>query len=415
MPTLEERNVLRELAKQVADVADLPIQSERRELWKRHHALRPFRPLILIFPEGSWRELLPDDHLRCTDPYLRHIERELRIKVYTHERFDTDFVIEKHLNVSRMVGHTGWGLEARRTPSPQDTGAWAFNPVIRTYDDAKKLTAPRATVDEAEADRRLALAQDLLGDILPVRSKGITHNACHIAALLSGWRGLEQLYLDMIESPAWVHETVRFITDGLIDLWKEYEQLGALSLNNEDDYHSSGGVGYTDNLPQDDYDPGSVRFCDVWGSAESQEMTAVSPDMHAEFFMHYEAEFMKPFAMNGYGCCDDLTRKLDTVCTLPQMRRISIAPFADVERCAERLKGEYILSWKPQPQDLVGFFEPDTIRRRIRNALEAAGRHNCVFEMILKDTHTCEGRPERFTKWSRIAREEVDRFVGGRS
>jgi hypothetical protein len=27
--------------------------------------------------------------------------------------------------------------------------------------------------------------------------------------------------------------------------------------------------------------------------------------------------------------------------------------------------------------------------------------------MILKDTHTCENHPERFTRWVEIAREEI--------
>ena len=29
--------------------------------------------------------------------------------------------------------------------------------------------------------------------------------------------------------------------------------------------------------------------------------------------------------------------------------------------------------------------------------------------MILKDTHTCENHPERFTRWTEIARQEIDR------
>ena len=41
--------------------------------------------------------------------------------------------------------------------------------------------------------------------------------------------------------------------------------------------------------------------------------------------------------------------------------------------------------------------------------MEAARANNCVLEMILKDTHTCQSRPERFTEWTRIAREEINR------
>ena len=135
--------------------------------------------------------------------------------------------------------------------------------------------------------------------------------------------------------------------------------------------------------------------------------------MHEEFIMKYEAEFLRPFALNGYGCCDDLTAKPDSVCALPQMRRISISPYADVPRCAERLEDNFILSWKPGPWDLVGEFRPDAIRTYIRSAIAAAGEHNCIFEMILKDTHTCDHNPERFSEWSRISREEVEIFQEG--
>ena len=406
----EHEKYLRTLAARVAEIADHPVQEERRTLWKKHHALAETRPLILIFPEGSWRELLPDDQLLCEAPVLRNIERQLREKIYTHDNFDTDYVVEKKLLVDRHIGHTGWGLEIRHVDSSDPTGAWGFLPTLRSYSDVRKLVHPEVMIDEEAAGRELELAQDIVGDILAVQQKGVTHNSCHLAQLFSGWRGLQQICMDMIEAPAWVHETMAFITAGQIALWRQYEELDLLSLNNRDEYHSSGGIGYTDELPSAGFDPDHVRLRDVWGSAESQEMTMVSPEMHATFFMKYEAEFLQPFALNGYGCCDDLTLKLETVCALPQMRRISISPYADVRRCAERLRGDFVLSWKPDPRDLAGGFHPETIRARIRSALQAAAAYGCAFEMILKDTHTCDRHPERFTEWSRIAREEVNRM-----
>jgi hypothetical protein len=54
-------------------------------------------------------------------------------------------------------------------------------------------------------------------------------------------------------------------------------------------------------------------------------------------------------------------------------------------------------------------FEPDVVRAYIRHTLEVAKANGCVLEMILKDTHTCLGRVERFDEWTRIAREEVSR------
>jgi hypothetical protein len=85
------------------------------------------------------------------------------------------------------------------------------------------------------------------------------------------------------------------------------------------------------------------------------------------------------------------------------MRRISISPWADVERCAEKLGGDYIYSWKPMPAHLVGDFDEARIRDYIQHTLEVT--QGCVIEMILKDTHTCQHEPHRFTRWTEIARE----------
>jgi hypothetical protein len=63
MISKKDGQILRELAKQVAHIASLPIMEERREMWRRHNRLEPVRPMILVFPEGSWRELLPQSVL----------------------------------------------------------------------------------------------------------------------------------------------------------------------------------------------------------------------------------------------------------------------------------------------------------------------------------------------------------------
>jgi hypothetical protein len=152
-----------------------------------------------------------------------------------------------------------------------------------------------------------------------------------------------------------------------------------------------------------------VRPSDLWASAESQEMAVVSPRMHAEFVMPYEARLLQPFGLTGYGCCEDLTHKLDDVTRMPHMRRISISPFADVEKCAAKLQGNFIFSWKPQPAHLVGDFDPQAIRRYVRHTLEVCQNNGCVLELILKDTHTCEHHPERFDIWTQVAREEIQR------
>jgi len=405
-----DRKVLRDLARQVAEIAALPAQVERRELWKMHNDLQPARPMILIFPEGSWEELLTEKDLRCEGEEARRIEWALRSRIYYHEHFQDDTVIEREWVVQKVIHDSGWGLEGRRIPSPMARGAWRFDPVLLGPSDLKRLRFPEIVYDEEATERELARAQELFGDILDVRLKGMTHISYHLMSLYTGWRGLKEMMTDMYFHPQMLHDAMAFLEEGHHRILRQYIDQNLLSLNNDGTYHSSGGNGYTNELPKPGFDPAHVRPCDMWASAESQEMAQVGPRQHAEFALQYEKRLLEPFGLNGYGCCDDLTLKLDDVFTIPHLRRISISPFADVEKCAERLQGDYIFSWKPHPAHLVGSFDGEAIRNYIRHAIEMAQKHGCVLEIILKDTHTCEHHPERFDSWAQIAREEINRI-----
>lgn len=405
MITHDDRRILRELARRIADIAALPIQDERRNQWKLHNGLKTTRPMILVFPEGSWEELLTDKDLVCEGQRARGIEWQLRSRLYYHDHFQDDTVLERTWVVNKAIHTTGWGLEAQHVPSPDARGAWLFDPVIREPADMKLLRMPDVIHDEAATSRALTEAEDLFGDILDVELKGMAHISYHLMALYTGWRGLEQVMTDMVLNPGWLHDAMAFLTEGHKRMLQQAIDQNLLSLNNDQTYQNSGGNGYIDELPAPGFDPEHVRPEDMWASAEAQEMAGVSPRMHAEFILQYEKELLAPFGLTGYGCCEDLTRKLDDVFTLPRIRRISISPFADVERCAERLGGSAIYSWKPNPAHLVGAFNEEHIRAYLRHAVETTQAHGCVMEMVLKDTHTCEQRPERFDRWLAIARE----------
>jgi len=159
MITKEDRKILRDLAKRVAEIAELPIMEERRNMWKQHNQLKRVRPMILVFPEGSWRELLPESVLQCQGESARQIEWELRRRIYQYENIHDDSVIEKKWTVRKVIKNTGWGLEPRHKPSSQNTGAWGFDPVINDYNDLKKLRFPEVIYDEKETIRRLEEAQ----------------------------------------------------------------------------------------------------------------------------------------------------------------------------------------------------------------------------------------------------------------
>ncbi len=411
-PTPQDYAIVRELAHRVAEIAALPVQKERRDLWKSHNSLHPVRPMILIFPEGGWSEIMPESVLQCQDQTARGVERELRQRIHYHEHFSDDTVIEAEIRVPKAIRSSGWGLQPRHTASSAERGAWAFEPVLNDRADLDRLRIPTITHDERASAAALEHVQDLIRDILPVRSVGVTHVSYHLMQQYTDIRGLEQMMIDMFDEPELLKDTMEFFIRAHTSILQQYSQQNLLELNNDGTYHSSGGVGYTDEIPIDGYDPEHIEPGDMWASAESQELAQVGPGQHEEFALQHERRLLEPFALTGYGCCEPLTDRLEMVFSIPGIRRISISPWADARIAAEQLGGDYIFSWKPKPMHLVGDFDEELIRSYLRETIDLGLANNCTLEMILKDTHTCEHHPERFARWSRIAREEVERAVG---
>ena len=112
MFTQNDKQILRELAKRVHDIAQLPCQQTKRELWRRHTALRHGIPPVFVSPEGSWVELIPDETLQCEDAFARQVEMELRRRIYRHEHISDDTPIEDHYDIP--IADIGfdipWGL-----------------------------------------------------------------------------------------------------------------------------------------------------------------------------------------------------------------------------------------------------------------------------------------------------------------
>jgi len=400
--TKAERETLRDLAKRVAEIGAAPEHAVKREWWKRHNRLEKVKPMVLIFPEGAWSELLPDSVLVTTDPGARRWEWHLRHLIYRWEHLRDDNVIEPVVKVGLSYSSSGWGFPIEHTPSTTARGAWAFKPTITRPEEAALMTAPQIEVNEQATRENLERVRDLFGDLLEVRPHHRAHVDTSLIGTLCRMRGLEQVMLDMCERPQWLHGVLHFMMESSRRLLDWIEQNGYLCLNNRDDYVGSGGVGYTDELPAPGFN-GRARLCDLWGFAEAQEFAQVSPAMHEEFALQYQIPLLSRFGLNCYGCCEPVSDRLEPIKKIPRLRRISVSPWTDVRLAAEALEDKYIFSWKPNPTDMVVEFDEARVRRIIGETLSVA--NDCVVEMVLKDTHTCENEPWRMERWVQIAEE----------
>ncbi len=402
-----DRTYLRDLATRVAEIAADPYNEERRNWWYALNDLRPVRPLALAFPEGSWRELMPAGTLKLTDPVWRGREAYLKQKIYRWENIRDDNVIEPTIEVGPPRREVGWNAETRLRRIEGVGAAGTYDPVLKEPEDFAILGVPHMEYDHEEKARIAETMNDVFGDILTFRwgrNPGVNTNPVRFICFI---RGLHQVMLDMMDRPEWLHEVFTFVTENAKLLLDDVEASGELELTDGETYVGSGGTAYTRQLPSEGFD-GKVRLKDLWGFSHSQEYTLVSPVMYEEFGLQYQAPLLERFGLNSYGCCEDMTDKLDAIMRcIPNLRRISITPWTDVAVAAEKLQDKYIYSWKPNPVCIVDPYDPDHIRAEIRHTLEVA--RGCAVEMILKDTHTCNHQPERFRTWVRIAQEEAER------
>ena len=139
----------------------------------------------------------------------------------------------------------------------------------------------------------------------------------------------------------------------------------------------------------------------------AQEFALVSPQMHNDFMLEYQLPILSRYGLTSYGCCEDMTHKIDMVRRIPNLRRIAVSPFADVASCAEQIGRDYVVSYRPSPSDMVGYgFDKDFVKRTIRRDLESCkGSH---VDITLKDVETVQGDPNRIRNWVAAVREVID-------
>lgn len=409
----EDTAILRAYARRVREAADDPRNEILRGMWREHTSLAGERPLIFVSPEGSWSEILPDSALRCTDERARRLETDLRRRLIRAELIRDDVPIEREIVIPRVYLPMSecWGVQPRRVPSSVTRGAWRYEPIIDEPGDWKQLRRPELSLDFSQAESYYAAAQEAVGDLMDVRMTGCNNFGFHLMHVYCDFRGMTNMMVDLVDEPDMVHEVIAFLADGMQHLIDQLRAHNLIALNNDQEYHYTGGLGYTNDLPAPGYDPARVRTQDVWGAAEAQEFAQVSPDMHEEFILQYERRLLENFGLNGYGCCDDLTHKLDNVLRIRNLRRVGISPWADVAQCADRLGRDYIMTWKPQPSYLAeetykAEFVEDYLTRELERGAHAR------MEIILRDTHTCRGEAARFTQFVTSARRAIGKVHG---
>ncbi len=412
----KDRDLLRRLAGELAEIAALPVHREKARLWTKLNDLASERPMVWI-NEICWNEMDVEGELRIQSehPWAQMQEREMRRTLYQWRHLPGDMIVNDYLACPLAIESSGFGIsedvEVVRTDATNSVVSRHFHKQICEREDLDKIRMPVVTHHEEETEARFQLMESVYAGIMPVKKVGQSHVWFTPWDFLIRWWGIEDAMTDMYDRPELVHAAV----DRMVDAWMaemdQFEALGLLALDNNNTRVGSGGYGYVSSLPGNDFSSHHVKPHNMWGCSNAQIFSEVSPEMHWAFAIEHDMRWLKRWGLTYYGCCEPLDGKAEILKRIPNLRKISISPWCRSERAVSGFGAKYVLSRKPSPAILAeDNWHPDRARADLVNFMEATGGA-CHVELIMKDISTVRYKPQRLWEWAHIAMDVAEQFA----
>jgi hypothetical protein len=408
----KDTDILLRLADQVAQIAALPVHKENAQLWTKLNDLQSQRPMVWI-NEIPFNEMNVDDELtlRTEHPWARDQEDQLRKTIYQWNHLPADMIVNDFLTCPLAIHSTDFGIiedvDIVKTDDTSEIVSRHFKIQIKDPEDIEKIKMPTITHNEQATEFTYAAMCKVYDGILPVKKIGQTHIWFTPWDYLIRWWGIEEAMMDMIARPEMVNAAVSRMVDAWMTELDQFENSNLLSLDCNNTRVGSGGYGYTTELPGEEYDSDHVRPYNMWGCSNAQIFSEVSPEMHWQFALEHDMRWLERFGLSYYGCCEPLDRKIHILRRIPNLRKISISPWCDIDRAIENIGSDYVISYKPSPAVFAqSDWLPGKIRADLRNVIKKT-RGKCHLEIIMKDISTVSYKPQHLWEWTKIATEEV--------
>jgi len=418
MITEKEKQILRDLAKSQAELAQSDKNISLIDSWYKFNDSLDRHPLIMVEYESFGDDLKPE--LICESDLARKIEEQLRLQLSLPELIGDDRVIPDFFSVNLNVHTNNYGLELKhhRASDGNNIAYKIEYPLANLTDDLHMLKPSSFSSDIDEARSYANSIGEIIGDILPVRIRNnsllwrfaLTQNVVQLM-------GMENFYLAMYEEPEELHQLMAFLRDDILAFVKWQEENGLLTPNWGNEHSGSNSYGFTNKLPtnspsQTDLLKGKtdIRLSDLWINTNSQESVGISKECFTEFVLPYYVDICKRAGLVYYGCCEPVHMIFDgALDTLPNLRKLSVSPWCNEEDIAEKLQGKDIIySRKPSPNYLgVGKeLDEDAFCSHIAATLNAA--KGLPLEFTFRDIYTLSGNIPKLRRAVDLVRNLID-------
>jgi len=406
-----DKTIVRELAKQVRDLAANDLNRQRINRIRDMHKLKPVRPPVWI-DEIPWNEMDINGELalRCDSKESREMEQFFRRILFRWKYFQVDMVVEGTYFVSKAFTDSGIGIDIQEQTRANTRGgdiiSHHYDDQLDTEEKIDTLLIPRIKACPETDQQNLEYAQEILNGIMPVKLRGIfIYHAPWDR--IARYRGVEHCLIDMMDRPELIHKTIAKFTEISLARMEQCEKQNLLDYN-VPNLHCT--PPYCDDLPAPDYGGAQVRLKDTWFRAMAQLFSAASPAMLDEFDLAYMKPLMAKCALGYYGCCEPLDKAIPYLKKIPNLRKIGVSPWANVRSSAEQIGGNYVFARKPNPAAVAIMLNPEVVEKETIETIEACQENKCPYELVLKDISTVGGKPENLINWANTVMATIDRY-----
>ncbi len=404
--SLQDREILRELAKKKLAYANDPRNAEILKQWNALGDGKREAPTVrLLFSNFVAEAIVP--RMRCTGDAARRLEDALLRSMTGRELFDDDTPVSPTYDIRIAARVKPFGIEPQRIRDPK-TGGYHIEPVIEDLEEEfEKLEGGSFHFNRQGFLDQQAQAEEVFGDILPSRfvmnplGGSMTNPLVHLM-------GMENYYMSMYDCPETLHKVMDMVTTLYERLYDYMEEEGVLLPTCGMSPLHQETFAFNHELPTDK----ATKTTDCWGFLESQETTAVSPETFGEFVFPYQDRLVKRFGLLSYGCCERVDAIWpDYLSKWKNLRKLSVSPFNNEDQVGEYLRGSNVVYYSKPRADLVthpGPLAEDELRRDFKRICTAAS--GCLFEIAQREVMTLRGDMERGRRYVQIAKECVQEY-----
>ena len=403
-----DRERLRSLAHKQLEYANSPENERILKQWRALAEGRKESPTVRLLFSNFTKEVITN-RMICEGEEARQLEYALLNRMVGRELFGDDTPIQSTHDMQWDTWVSPFGIKPQitRTTDPR-SGGFHIDPVITDLEaQLDELRGGNFGVDRDKTQRKMAFAEETIGDILPVRlvqpSLGgmITNPLVHLM-------GMEDYYYAMYDMPEVLHQVMDMATQVYEGYYDFLEREKLLLPTSDFSPVAQETFAFNSELPAENVT--STTQC--WGFLESQETTAVSPEMYGEFVYPYQERLVKRYGLLSYGCCERVDALWeDYLSKWKNLRKLSVSPFNNEKQIGEYLRGTNVVYYsKPRAEFVTvrGPMDEDALREYFRGVCEAAS--GCLFEIAQREVGTIYGDYERGRRYVEIAKECVDAY-----